>query len=347
MAANNEEPKLTAQALKQLEAKPKTLWQKTADRIICALPFIVCALVILQYKFAPNYKQFTPLDRNKPTNLYVWFIGIFTFVFFAQNIAAIFSKRVFERLRHGAPVNAVVFLLFLAYDWATLKTNTLPLPYFPWPDAILNAIISDRIILLKSVRHSLVLLFTGYSIGGLLGLATGVSAGWSEKARYWVWPVVKVLGPIPSTTWLPIILIVASSLFGGSVFLIALGVWYPVTMTTMTGVLNIPKSNFEVARTFGASRARLLFKVAVPAASPFIFQGLTQGMSIACTALLVAEMMGVEAGLGWYINWQRGWAEFAKMYAAVIIICLTFFTVNAVFTFIKRRVLRWKEGGVV
>jgi len=339
--------KLTTWDLKQLEAKQKTFTQKVLDRVLCALPLVITLLVILQYKFVPNFKNFTSLDINRPTDLYVYFIGIFAVLFFVRNIIAIFSKREFEKLREGAPIGIVIFLLFLAYDFATLKTGYLPLPYFPWPDAILNAIISDRVILLKSVRHSLVLLFTGYSIGGLAGILTGVSAGWSEKVRYWVWPLVKVLGPIPSTTWLPIILIVATSLFGGSVFLIALGVWYPVTMTTMNGVLNIPKSNFEVARTFGASRARLLFKVAVPAASPFIFQGLTQGMSIACTALLVAEMMGVEAGLGWYISWQRGWAEFAKMYGAVIIICLTFFTVNAVFTLIKKQVLRWKEGGVL
>lgn len=339
--------KLTTWGLKQLEARQKTFLQKAVDRVICALPLVITLLVILQYKFAPNFKQFTSMDKNKPTDMYVWFIGIFAVIFLAKNIAAIFSKQQFEKLRHSAPVNSVVFFLFLAYDWATLKTGTLPLPYFPWPDAILNAIISDRVILLKSVRHSLVLLFTGYSIGGLVGILTGVGAGWSEKIRYWVWPLIKTLGPIPATTWLPIILIVASSLFGGSVFLIALGVWYPVTMTTMNGVINIPKSNFEVARTFGTSRARLLLRVAIPAASPFIFQGLTQGMSIACTALLVAEMMGVEAGLGWYISWQRGWAEFAKMYGAVIIICITFFTVNAVFTLIKKRVLRWKEGGVI
>jgi NitT/TauT family transport system permease protein len=338
---------LTVRDLRQLEAKPKTLLEKTVDRLICTLPLIISALVIIQYKFAPNFKQFTSLDRSKPTDVYFWFIGIFVLVFLARNIAAIFSKREFDKLRYGAPVNAVVFFLFFLYDWATLKTGLLPLPYFPWPDAILNAIIDDRITLLISIQHSLILLFTGYIIGGIVGLVCGVAAGWSEKARYWVWPVVKVLGPIPSTTWLPIILIVATSLFGGSVFLIALGVWYPVTMTTMAGVINIPKSYFEAAQTFGSSKARMLFKVAIPAASPYIFQGFTQGMSIACTALLIAEMMGVDAGLGWYINWQRGWAEFAKMYAAVIIICLTFLTVNTILTAVKKRVLRWKEGSVI
>jgi NitT/TauT family transport system permease protein len=114
-------------------------------------------------------------------------------------------------------------------------------------------------------------------------------------------------------------------------------------MTTMQGVLNIPKANFEAARILGASKAQLLFKVALPAAMPNIFQGLTQGMSVACTALMVAEMMGVESGLGWYINWQRGWAEFAKMYGAVIVICVTFSIVNFLLSLIKRRALRWQE----
>jgi NitT/TauT family transport system permease protein len=142
---------------------------------------------------------------------------------------------------------------------------------------------------------------------------------------------------------MPIILIVAASLFGGSVFLIALGVWYPVTMSSMTGVMNVHRSNFEAAKTFGSGKAALVFKVAIPAAMPSIFTGLTQGLSIACTALMVAEMLGVESGLGWYINWQRGWAEFAKMYGAVIVICLTITVVNLVLTLIKRRVLKWQE----
>jgi NitT/TauT family transport system permease protein len=156
-------------------------------------------------------------------------------------------------------------------------------------------------------------------------------------------PLTRVFGSIPAVTWLPIILILATSLFGGAVFLIALAVWFPVATTTMNGVLSIPKVNFEAASTFGVSKFGMIFKVALPASSPFIFQGLSQGMSIACTALIIAEMMGVEAGLGWYINWQRGWAEFAGMYAAVVIIAVTFFAVNSTLNLIKRRVLRWKD----
>jgi NitT/TauT family transport system permease protein len=323
--------------LRQLEAAPKSEVRMIADRAICALPLVIAALLLSQYKLAPNVRN------AAPTDVYTCFIGFFAAIAAGMFIGSFMSKKVYERLLENAPLYSVVFLLFALYDYATLKTGILPLPYFPWPDRVLNAIYEDRALLMDCIKNSLILLFSGYFAGAAAGLLTGITAGWSPKARYWVTPLIQILGPIPATTWLPIILIVAASLFGGSVFLIALGVWYPVTLTSMNGVLNIPKANFEAARTLGASRSMMVFKVAVPAAMPNIFQGLTQGMSVACTALMVAEMMGVESGLGWYINWQRGWAEFAKMYGAVIVICLTFTAVNFVLNLVKKRVLRWQE----
>ena len=129
-------------------------------------------------------------------------------------------------------------------------------------------------------------------------------------------------------------------------FIIALGVWYSVTIATLTGITNIDKSYFEAARTLGARGRQLVFRVALPFALPSIFQGLTQGMSSACTALLVAEMIGVESGLGWYITWQKSWAFYGKLYAAIVLICIIFVLVNLALALIKNRVLRWQVGMV-
>ena len=175
---------------------------------------------------------------------------------------------------------------------------------------------------------------------------TGVACGYNRRINYWIAPFMKLLGAIPSTTWLPVVMVLASTLFKGSVFIIALGVWFSVTIATQTGINNIDKSFFEAARTLGAEGSQLVFRIAIPFVMPNIFQGLTQGMSSACTALLVAEMIGVESGLGWYISWQKSWAQYGKMYAAIVLICVIFVVVNALLTFIRRRVLRWQEGAV-
>ena len=61
---------------------------------------------------------------------------------------------------------------------------------------------------------------------------------------------------------------------------------------------------------------------------------------------MVAEMIGVESGLGWYIIWAKAWANYSKMYASIIIICIIFTVVTQTLAFIRRRVLRWQEGMV-
>jgi len=336
--------KLTAWELHRLESSPKSNLRRAFDRVLTFLPLLLAVAHIAEYKLMPNFPKYAANKIAYPvSDTYTVFLGILAFALLVYLVWSFFSEKIYEKLVHSAPLYCVITIILTLYDIATLKTGTLQLPYFPWADRILLAIIEDRRMLLDCIRNSLVLLFTGYLSGVAAGLFCGVGAGWSKKIRYWIMPLLKLLGPIPSTTWISIILVVASSLFAGSVFMIALGVWYPVTMAALNGVANVNRSNFEVARTFGANRFELVFKVAIPAAMPSIFNGLTQGMGIACTALMVAEMLGVESGLGWYINWQRGWAEFAKMYAAVIIICLTFTSVNLVLTLIKKRALRWKE----
>ena len=336
--------KLTAWELHRLESSPKSNLRRAFDRVLTFLPLLLAVAHIAEYKLMPNFPKYAANKIAYPvSDTYTFFLEILAFALLVYLVWSFFSEKIYEKLVHSAPLYCVITIILTLYDIATLKTGTLQLPYFPWADRILLAIIEDRRMLLDCIRNSLVLLFTGYLSGVAAGLFCGVGAGWSKKIRYWIMPLLKLLGPIPSTTWISIILVVASSLFAGSVFMIALGVWYPVTMAALNGVANVNRSNFEVARTFGANRFELVFKVAIPAAMPSIFNGLTQGMGIACTALMVAEMLGVESGLGWYINWQRGWAEFAKMYAAVIIICLTFTAVNLVLTLIKKRALRWKE----
>lgn len=331
---------LTKDELIRLESRPKTKKDLVLDLVICIMPVIFGLIHLLEYYLIEDK------GINTKTNVYGYFIGIQIVVWFGYFLFALKNDRLFNKLRYKAPFYSFIFCLLMIYDYLTLKTGTLILPYFPWVDQILNAMIGDRVYLLDCVKNSLILLFTGYFIGAGLGLITGIACGYSKKTNYWISPFMKLLGPIPPTTWLPIVMVLAASLFKGSVFIIALGVWYSVTIATITGISNVDKSFFETAKTLGATDKQLVSRIAIPYAMPNIFQGLTQGMSSACTALLVAEMLGVESGLGWYITWQKSWAEFAKMYAAIIIICITFIVVNFVLNTIKKRVLKWQEGVV-
>ena len=139
-------------------------------------------------------------------------------------------------------------------------------------------------------------------------------------------------------------MVVATSLFGGAVFIIALGSWFAVTVASLTGISNVGKEYFEAARTLGATNRQLVLHVAIPHAMPSILQGCTQAMSSSCVAIMIAEMLGVKSGLGWYMTWQTGWASYDKSLAALFVICFIFTLVTNGLERIKRYLLRWQNG---
>ena len=336
---------LTRDQLIELEQREKTPLQRAADILISLLPLLACLAAVLEYLLIPNkYK-------NNHAMRYVYLLLIPAAIYAVRWVIAVCGlaggdKKRFWKLRYSAPRYTVIYLLLAVLDYLTLKTGRLMYPFIPWVNDIINVMISDRAQLIKSTLFTIRLLFMGYFSGAFIGLVTGVACGYSSRIRYWVDPVIKVLGPIPTATWVPLIMLLASSLFGGSIFIVGLGTWFAVTVATMTGISGVNKSFFEAARTLGASERQLVFNVAIPHAMPSILQGMTQGMSSACISLMIAEMLGVEAGLGWYITWAKAWAAYNKMFAAIIVICIIFNAVTKILDIIKRRILRWQTGVV-
>lgn len=337
--------KLTRDQLWELEEKEKSGWDKFLDRIIAFLPLICCLIAAGEYLLIPD--KYT----NKNPERYLILLFIPAVIYAISLIRAMVcykngDRKPYQKQRYKAPLMSAIYLLLALFDFLTLKTGFLTQPFIPWVNDIINIAITDWKNLLKCVVFSLRLLFLGYFSGVAVGLITGVACGYSERIRYWISPIIKVLGPIPTATWIPLIMILASSLFGGSVFIVGLGTWFAVTTATMTGISNIERVYFDAARTLGARGYQLVFRVAIPHAMPSILQGMTQGMSSACISLMIAEMMGVEAGLGWYITWAKAWAAYNKMFAAIVAICLTFNAVTMALDLVKRHVLRWQAGRV-
>jgi NitT/TauT family transport system permease protein len=242
------------------------------------------------------------------------------------------------------PIFGAAILALAIWELITGVLHWLPLPYFPAPAAVLQSMIGDRVLLFDSTWHSLLLLLSGYLLGVIVALITGVCIGWSTRMRYWGMPLLKVVGPIPATAWIPLVMVVSPSAMCSAVGLIALAVWFPVTMLTISGIANTRASYLDVARTLGASRWHLIFRVAIPAAMPSIFVGLFMGLGTSFLTLVVAETVGVKSGLGWYVSWAQGWAEYGKVFAALIIMAAFFSTIMTILFKLRDRVLGWQKG---
>jgi len=254
------------------------------------------------------------------------------------------TLRLAQGVRRYAPWLLVLAVFFAAWEVVTAKVALLPMPFFPPPQAIFEVLVDDWVRLADSIIASLFLLGRGYIIGAAVGFAMGVGVGWSVRIGYWVHPILRFIGPLPATAWLPLAFFVFPSSASASTFLIALATGFPVTVLTWSGVASVRSDYYDIARTLGASARFLVLKVAIPAALPHVFVGLFMGLGNSFAVLVVAEMLGVKSGLGWYLQWAQGWAAYANMYAALLVTALICSSLITLLFKLRDHLLSWQKG---
>src|SRR5258708_3482170 len=217
------------------------------------------------------------ISKSQPVSesrLYSVFLCIVLVFALAGAVAQPFWASLKRWMAQLCPIIAAAVFALAAWETITTGLHWLPLPYFPGPAAVLQSLVNDRRLLFDSTWHSLILLLGGYALGVAIALVTGVCIGWFSLARYWGMPLLKVVGPIPATAWIPLAMVISPSAVLSAVGLIALTVWFPVPMLTASDVSNTRASYIDVALTLGPNQRYLIFRVALPASLPHILIGL-------------------------------------------------------------------------
>lgn len=304
------------------------------------LPVISGLLAMVLDLCLPNSFRYAALKQ--PYFLYV--LLAVTIFFAIAMILSIFKNSVRLWMQHIGQFAGAVLLFLNVFNIVTKKLALLPVIFFPAPDKIFGVLFEDWSFLAVCVFSSAKLLVTGFVFGAAVGFLTGIAVGFSRQAAYWVNPLVRILGPIPATAWIPIVLVSFPTTFSASCFLIALAVWFPTAVMTSSGILNVQNAYFEVSSTLGAGRFYQIFKVGIPAAMPHVFIGLFNGACASFITLMTAEMLGVKNGIGWYINWQKDMMAYANVYAGLIIIAVTFFIIITLLFKLRDHLLVWQKG---
>lgn len=318
----------------------ETLTVRIKSFITATAPLLAAGVVAAVHFFWPDT---TPLS-NSPA--FPWLLASTTVLWLAQLTASLFSKKICRRASETAPLWTVALVTVGVWQILTGKTGILPMPFFPGPDRVFAVFgdLSEVKMLVVGTLHSLRLLAVGFFCGSAAGFLFGIWIGWSRRANYWGMPVLKFFGPVPATAWIPLALVLFPTTFGASVFIIGLTSLFPMIVLTASGIANVRHSHLEVARTLGAGRRQLIRHVAIPSALPSIFVGLFMAMSASFITLIVAEMIGVKAGLGFYITWAQNFAEYYKVFAALLVMGVFFSGLMSALFAARVRVLRWQQG---
>lgn len=263
----------------------------------------------------------------------------------AVGLTLLLVKNLRKSLKSRGVFIGALILLLGAINVVTAKFEVLPQVYFPSISRIIHVYEEEfNFLFLNCLVSSFVLLVEGVGVGVVIGVLTGVLVGWNQKWNYWVNPLVRILGPIPTSTWIPLALVAFSTPRSAAVFVIAFGVWFQISILTASGIQNVKKTYYEVSSTLGATETQNLFHIAIPDALPSIFLGLFNATCTSFAALVVAEMLGVKNGIGWYMNWQKEMLAYPGVYAGLFIIagfCYLFITIQFK---LRDKLLSWQKG---
>jgi NitT/TauT family transport system permease protein len=249
------------------------------------------------------------------------------------------SMRARDRIISLASPIGLLLVWELAARFGLIDTRFFPAP---------SSIIAELAAMARSgelARHtwaSLERLFWGTLVGGAPALVLGIAMGLNRVVRAVVDPLIAATYPIPKSAILPLALLIFGLGEGSKIFMVAIGVFFPVVINATAGVLEINRIYLDVGRNFKASRWNTFRTIALPGALPVIMTGFKLGIGIGLVLIAIAEMMGAKSGLG-YLIWSA-WTTFAveQMYAGLFMIALIGFLLTLGLNELERLIIPWK-----
>jgi len=220
-------------------------------------------------------------------------------------------------------------------------------PFWPPLSTILEAFPTtwtmDRIV--GDVFPSLARLGIGFGIAVVLGIVLGTAIGLSPSLRALSEPVLEFFRAVPPPVLVPIIALFAGYTgWLGKIVTIALGCLWPILLNTVEGVRGLEPTLTDTAKSYRLSPWRRLVFVILPGASPRIFTGARQSLSIGVILMVISELFGANRGLGAAIvQFQRTFA-IPQMWTGVIVLGLIGVLLATLFKLVENRMLAWYVG---
>ncbi len=191
-----------------------------------------------------------------------------------------------------------LFLLLWRYSvtWSGTKV-------FPSPGEVERGLaqLVQSGVLYHDIVDSLRRVAIGYLGALCLGIPLGLLFGWYPSLNRIVNPVVQILRPISPIAWIPVAILFFGVGDDAAIFLVFLGAFFPIVVSCVDSVANVPLIYRRAGINFGLTPPHLLARVVFPAALPQILVGLRIALGIGWLVVVAGEMIAVDSGLGFLI----------------------------------------------
>jgi len=241
----------------------------------------------------------------------------------------------------------------LVPGWQVLFSHTFQLlaDYWPGgygvPSVAEGAPRSYTAAALAVLLHSwdtMLRLYAGFACGALGGALLGLAVSWSDWSRRLVNLPLQFLRTLPLLAMVPLFELWFGTYFAGKVLFVAYGVGVIFFAGVINAVGNVPQLYIDYARTLGASRLRLYWTVIIPAILPELRSSILLSLGTAWAAVLGAEYLGAQSGIGYMIEYASQFGYVDRMFLIALVIVVYASISYALFNRLASMWLVWTPG---
>ncbi len=198
--------------------------------------------------------------------------------------------------------------------------------------------------LARNIGVSFLRAAAGFLVGGGVGFALGLANGLSKASETLTDSTLQMVRNIPHLALIPLVILWFGIDESAKLFLVALGVFFPVYINTLHGVRTVDAQLIEMGRSYGMSRATLFRRVILPGALPSIFVGLRFALGVMWLTLIVAETIAAQSGLGYMAMQAREFMQTDVVVLAILIYALLGKAADSSARWLERRFLQWNPA---
>lgn len=195
-----------------------------------------------------------------------------------------------------------------------------------------------------AISVSLQRVLVGFTAGAVAGIGLALIAGLSRAGENAVDPLMQMIRALPFFGLIPLFILWFGIGETPKVLLVALAVSVPLYLNTFAGIRGVDGKLAEVAQTLKLSRAQLIRHIVLPGALPQTLVGLRQSLGVAWLALIVAEQINADAGLGFMINDAREFLRTDVVVVGLLVYSALGLLTDALVRLLERRALSWRRG---
>jgi len=251
--------------------------------------------------------------------------------------------RLAERLARSGTAGWLLPAAIIAGWEAASRAGLIPANVLPAPSAVAEAFwrltLSGELI--QNIAVSTARALSGFAIGGAIGFLLGLANGLSRLSRGLTDTTLQMIRNIPHLALIPLVILWFGIDEEAKLFLVALGVFFPIYVNTLLGIQSVDPHLVEMGRVYGMGGRELFFRVILPGALPSIFVGLRYALGIMWLTLIVAETISASSGLGYMAMQAREFLLIDVVVLSILIYALLGKLADSLARLLERLSLGW------